>query len=64
MPTAIGQNPTAIDCLPFEHDMAKIKAWCVFVIAKEITEYHQGLKKFSGVIKYGNQSIKIYESNG
>ena len=50
-PTAAGMDPLAVNCLPREEDLARIKRWGCYVIAKELTEYHPNLKKFSGVIK-------------
>ena len=46
-----GMDPLAVNCLPREEDLARIKNWSRYAIAKELTEYHTALKRFSGVIK-------------
>ena len=35
-------------------DLARMKSWSRYVIAMELSQYHPNLKRFSGVIKYGN----------
>ena len=47
-------DPLTVNCLPREQDLARMKSWSRYVIAKELSQYHPNLKRFSGVIKYGN----------
>ena len=47
-------DPLTVNCLPREQDLARIKSWSRYVIAMELSQYHPNLKRFSGVIKYGN----------
>ena len=47
-------DPLTVNCLPREQDLARMKSWSRYVIAMELSQYHPNLKRFSGVIKYGN----------
>ena len=50
-PTEAGMDPLAVNCLPRSQDLTRIKDWVNFTIAKELTEYHPDLKRFSGCTK-------------
>ena len=51
-PTAEGQDPLLVNCLPRDEDLQKMKEWCLYTIGKELAELNAELKKFGGAIKY------------